>query len=52
VAVKASDEIISRSISSADVPYPIKQSLSISPSRSPPSRERPSVGCLGRKGGA
>ena len=40
-----SEDIMSRSNSSWVAPYPIRQSLSISPSRSPPSRDRPSVGC-------
>mmetsp|Transcript_5911 Transcript_5911/g.15576 ORF Transcript_5911/g.15576 Transcript_5911/m.15576 type:complete len:215 (-) Transcript_5911:1274-1918(-) len=39
-----SDDVMSRSLSNIDAPYPIKQSRSISPSLSPPSRERPSVG--------
>ena len=40
-----SEEIMSRSKSSWVAPYPIRQSLSISPRRKPPSRDRPSVGC-------
>ena len=40
-----SEEIMSRSSSSWVAPYPMRQSLSISPRRKPPSRDRPSVGC-------
>jgi hypothetical protein len=36
---------MSRSRMRLDAPYAMRQSRSISPSRSPPSRERPSVGC-------
>ena len=39
-------ENIKRSISRAEAPYPMRQSRSISPRRSPPSRDLPSVGCL------
>ena len=45
LAEKASDECMSRSMMRLEAPYATKQSRSISPSRSPPSRERPSVGC-------
>lgn len=45
LAEKASDECINRSMIRLAAPYAMRQSRSISPSRSPPSRDRPSVGC-------
>lgn len=44
LAKKGSLDSSSRSISSIDVPCATRQSRSISPTRSPPSRERPCVG--------
>ena len=43
---KASDTSNSRSFKNALAPCEIMQSRSISPKRSPPSRARPSTGCL------
>ena len=46
--VNSSEEIMRRSSSSMDAPYAMRQSRSISPSRRPPSRERPCIAAHAR----